>query len=217
MGARDERAGGRWYPSFSGTTRGRGDGRARPKRRAPGGATVGRRVAPLSCSQSSQRRRSESKSRIRGEYLERAAARQEERKSGEALDTARKLHARTQHRHTAIRRGEEDTNEARKRRDKRDREIEARVGDWPRDRERQTESETESERALFPPPPRSLLLRIDSTRASSVRASPQHRRHDRDDDRRARAHLRAESLTSPGSPRRPRCRCSGGWTPGKMR
>lgn len=118
--------------------------------------------------------------------------------------------------HTAIRRGEEDTNEARKRRDKRDREIEARVGDWPRDRERQTESETESERALFPPPPRSLLLRIDSTRASSVRASPQHRRHDRDDDRRARSSP-SESLTSPGSPRRPRCRCSGGWTPGKMR
>lgn len=38
--------------------------------------------------------------------------------------------------HTAIRRGEEDTNEARKRRDKRDREIEARVGDWPRETER---------------------------------------------------------------------------------
>lgn len=216
MGARDERDGGRWYPSFSGTTRGRGDGRARPKRRAPGGATVGRRVAPLSCSQSSQRRRSESKSRIRGEYLERAAARQEERKSGEALDTARKLHARTQHRHsdpdgarrTRTRRENGEINETgRSRREL----VIGRETERDRRRVRQRVNELFFRRllalfysGLIPRERRRSAHRrsIDATIATTIVA---------------RAHLRASLSRRPGSPRRPRCRCSGGWTPGKMR
>lgn len=216
MGARDERDGGRWYVVLWHDTRSR-------RRPSAAEATRSRGGDGRASSSAAQLFSVEPAPQV---GVEVANPRRVPRESGGETrreEEWRGARYRTQvaRAHTASaqrsRRGEEDTNEARKRRDKRDREIEARVGDWPRDRERQTESETESERALFPPPPRSLLLRIDSTRASSVSA------HRRSIDATiattivARAHLQASLSRRPGSPRRPRCRCSGGWTPGKMR
>lgn len=165
MGARDERAGGRWYrrsPARHEVAETAEPGRGWPKRRAPVVGSSGRSVAPLSRASVVGRSRSREFAESTSSERQRDKRRREERRS-----IRTQLHARTASR---IRRG---------RRDKREREIEAQLGDWPNQRER--------ERALF----RHLLALFSSgliPRASSVRASPQHRR------RRSR---RRSSRTSP--------------------